>query len=225
MSLKMALFPFVYWLIEVIEGLNWNQIIILSTWQKIRPLYLTNLFFDNFIIFVSFISIVIGTLLGVNQILVRKIIACSSISHRGWTCLTIGINNLNWLIYFLIYSLININLIILFNFLNTFHLFNFIKRQKEENLIFLSLFSLAGLPPLTGFINKFIIILIINDVSILINFIIIFISLISLLFYIRLKFYLVFINKINFKINFKNNIIKVIFIFTLFRNFFLFWFF
>lgn len=222
-SLKIALFPFFYWILDIIENLKWNQIIIITFLQKISPLYIINLFFNKILLYISILSIIISSILGLNQRLVRKIIACSSINHIGWTCLSININNRNWLYYFILYSFININLIILFSLFNIFHILTLFNLKKEFLIVIIRFFSLAGLPPLTGFLNKFSIIVLLINNSFFVTFLVIIITIISLFFYLRICFNKFILFQLNYKIKSFKIIRKNLLIFSFLRNFLLFW--
>lgn len=195
--LKIGAAPFHFWLPEVIAGLNWSRIFILVTWQKIAPIILLslqinsyhNLFFS--IIIIS--SSIIRGLQGLNQTCLRKILAYSSINHVGWIIRTLFYSINIWLIYIIIYSIININIILIFKKFNTLylnqlrHIFN--SRKKIKFLFILNFLSLGGLPPFLGFFPKWIAInSIISNTHYLIAFILIIFRLISLYFYLRISF-------------------------------------
>lgn len=130
-----------------------------------------------------------------------------------------------WLIYFLIYSLINLLICMIFFILNIFYInqifFSNIKLIIKLTIIF-NLLSLGGLPPFLGFFPKWIIInyLIINKFFIL-TFIFIIIRLIILFFYIRITYSSFILNYIKlkwFKIKIKNSffsLFNIIYIFSI----------
>lgn len=222
--LKRGVAPFHFWFPNVIEGLNWTNRYILITWQKIAPLiiltYCLNFFF---IIFAILFSAFIGSIGGLNQTSIRKLIAYSSINHLGWIISSI-ISNENILkIYFFFYSFISLTIIIIFKNFNIFNInqifsLNF-KIKIKKLLIFISLLSLGGLPPFLGFFPKWLII----ETLIFFNFfwILLFLinfSLITIYFYIRISYssFLINFNKINFNlVNFNKFKNKNIFIFFL----------
>lgn len=185
--------PFHFWFPEVIEGLNWIRSLIILTWQKIAPLILLiyNSYLSIFLIFVIILNILIRGLIGLNQLRLRKILTFSSINHIGWIIPAINFSLNVWIIYFIIYSIITINLILIFNYLNLF----FIKQiiiQFSNNLIlklffYLNFFSLGGLPPFLGFFPKWLIInQLVENNYIILSFLIIIFTLFTLYYYIRL---------------------------------------
>nr|WNV22553.1 NADH dehydrogenase subunit 2 [Psylliodes kiesenwetteri] len=193
--MKLGAAPFHAWFPEVAEGLNWLNNIILMTWQKLAPAILI-MYNMNMMLFFSLIiilSTIIGGLYGINQTSLRKILAYSSINHVAWMLASM-LNNKNiWLIYFSIYSVITINIILIFYFLNIFYLdqlFNSMNSNKMIKMLFImNFFSLGGMPPFLGFMPKWLALnfLIFNNFYSLSLMLVIF-TLMTLFFYIRLSF-------------------------------------
>lgn len=193
---KIGAAPFHFWLPEVIEGLRWANSFILLTWQKIAPIILLiyNITLNYFIIIIVILRILIRGIIGLNQISLRKILAFSSINHIGWMIPAIFLSFYVWLTYFIIYSLITLNLILLFFYLNSFYL-----RQITLNLNFnfllklffmINIFSLGGLPPFLGFFPKWLVVnSLINENFHILAFLIILLTLITLFYYIRLTYH------------------------------------
>lgn len=187
--------PFHFWLPEVINGLNWINRIIVLTWQKIAPIILLfyNIKITAFLRTVVVISSLIGGLGGLNQTRIRKILAFSSINHIGWIISRSFNSQRIWIVYFCSYSVISINLILIFNIFSRYslnQLFNFINKNKTIKFIFiLNFLSLGGLPPFLGFLPKWLTInnLIINKYEI-IRLILILSTLVTLFFYLRITF-------------------------------------
>jgi len=145
-------------------------------------LYLTNLlpFPTNQVKFLllisSFLSLIIGSLLGLNQTKIKRLLAYSTISHIGFLLLALSINTEqsidSFIFYLLQYTLTNLNIFLIILALSysninlkksTFVLdLNYILEFK--GLFFsnpflslslaISLFSMAGIPPLIGFFSK-----------------------------------------------------------------------
>lgn len=216
--LKRGTAPFHFWFPNVIEGLRWYSNFILMTWQKIAPLIILSYCLRlNLIIFIVFISIIFGSLGGINQTSIRKIIAFSSINHLGWIIASIINNEILWFTYFIFYRFLNFSVIYLFNNFKIFNINQTFKIFNSNKIINISLFilllSLGGLPPFLGFIPKWLIIeLLINKkIFIILTFILIF-TLITLYFYIRITYAALLLNHVNinwnFKINSYNNKIK-----------------
>nr|YP_009227901.1 NADH dehydrogenase subunit 2 [Acasta sulcata]AII19548.1 NADH dehydrogenase subunit 2 [Acasta sulcata] len=190
LSMKLGMAPFHFWFPEVLEGLNWINSLLLLTWQKISPLVILSVFFyANTLLILSLTSAMLGAISGINQTSMRKILAFSSISHLGWMTSMMYFNSSLWLIYFIIYSFTSFILCISFWFLNLnyFSQLTLMKNMNEKFIIFINLLSLGGLPPLLGFLPKWIAMMVVSS-SFPILMILIFSSLITLYFYTRLCF-------------------------------------
>nr|AML26819.1 NADH dehydrogenase subunit 2 [Erotylidae sp. BMNH 1274780] len=190
--LKMGAAPLHFWFPEVMEGLNWVNSFILLTWQKIAPMLLiiinNNTLFSIIIIF----SMLVSGLIGLNQISLRKILAYSSINHISWMLSTLMFLKSLWLIYFLIYTLISLNLIVIFNKFKIYffkQVFNMINNPNLKLFFILNFFSLGGLPPFLGFFPKWLVIqnMIINN-YLFISLIMVILTLLTLYFYMRMTF-------------------------------------
>nr|AVN68278.1 NADH dehydrogenase subunit 2 [Rhyparobia grandis] len=194
LMMKSGAAPLHWWFPSVMEGLSWNNCLILMTIQKIAPLYLMSylISFNSFIITIILMSIIIGALGGYNQISLRKILTYSSINHLGWMMAAMSLGENFWLIYFMIYSLLTLTIISIISpmqisFINQTFLIN--KNKILKFMLFSSLLSLGGLPPFLGFLPKWIIIqmLLINFSSTLTTLMIV-ISLITLYYYLRITY-------------------------------------
>nr|WHU27712.1 NADH dehydrogenase subunit 2 [Ancylis sativa] len=211
--MKMGSTPFHFWFPNIMEGLSWMNCFILMTWQKISPMILMSYyFFDKFLIFILIINVIIGAIGGLNQTSLRKLLAFSSINNLGWMISSIMISENLWLMYFCFYSFLNGIMCLLFFMFNVY----FINQLFIINLnimiklsFIINFLSLGGLPPFIGFLPKWLMInfLLNNNFSIL-SFIFIMMSLITLLFYIRIIYSSIMFNYLKlkwFKMLIKNN--------------------
>nr|YP_010729345.1 NADH dehydrogenase subunit 2 [Sternolophus rufipes]WED07050.1 NADH dehydrogenase subunit 2 [Sternolophus rufipes] len=194
MLTKTGAAPFHFWFPEVIEGLNWMNSLLLLTWQKIAPMimlmYNPNLLFFTFIIICC---MMISGIMGVNQISLRKILAYSSINHIGWMIAALMFLETSWMIYFIIYSIITINIVMIFNKLNISYLKQLFTSMNSnftmKMLFILNFMSLGGLPPFLGFMPKWITIQILTmNNAFMLAFIMIMLTLFTLFFYMRITF-------------------------------------
>nr|YP_009316748.1 NADH dehydrogenase subunit 2 [Anax imperator]YP_009942416.1 NADH dehydrogenase subunit 2 [Anax parthenope]AOW43643.1 NADH dehydrogenase subunit 2 [Anax imperator]QOC71585.1 NADH dehydrogenase subunit 2 [Anax parthenope] len=161
--MKMGAAPFHFWFPGVMEGLDWMNCLILMTWQKIAPFALLSykLFMNNFFMTIIILCVTVGAVGGLNQSSIRKIMAYSSISHLGWMISAMMISNYYWIMYFFIYSLMNMAVIYLFKSQSLFHLSQIYFNKNSSIVkfsIFISMLSLGGLPPFLGFLPKWMII-------------------------------------------------------------------
>nr|UYB78600.1 NADH dehydrogenase subunit 2 [Alectorobius rioplatensis] len=189
MLIKLGAAPFHMWFPQVSEGLSFNTLSILLTFQKMIPLHILSLFKNNCMMLPIIFSTFIGSFGGFNQMSIRKILAFSSIAHLAWILSLQMISNTFWLIYLSIYSFIITMIITIINFypVNTSY---FSKKNKLDiNLIFIiMLLSLGGMPPTMGFVMKWMSLKFILNSMIIITIPLIMSSLINLFFYLRLSY-------------------------------------
>nr|YP_009525277.1 NADH dehydrogenase subunit 2 [Hymenocera picta]AXS63681.1 NADH dehydrogenase subunit 2 [Hymenocera picta] len=159
--LKMGAAPLHFWLPPIMQSLPWIQCLILMTIQKIAPMalmsYILSPVTSKVLMMASIVSALVGGIGGLNQTLLRKIMAFSSINHMAWMLAALYMEKSLWLNYFLIYSIVSSSVVILMNMNQIFHLkqlFFIPNNQMYKVSTLLSLFSLGGLPPLLGFIPK-----------------------------------------------------------------------
>nr|WEY05478.1 NADH dehydrogenase subunit 2 [Ornithoptera alexandrae] len=204
MMMKMGSVPFHFWFPNIIEGLSWLNCFILMSWQKISPMILMSYYINNnFIMFIASMNTIIGTLGGLNQTSLRKIMTFSSINNLGWMLLSLMISNMLWFFYFFFYSFLIGIVCLMFNMFNVSfmnQLFIFNMNYSIKFSLFLNFLSLSGLPPLLGFFPKWIIInFLINNNFLLICLIFIFMSLIMMFIYIRIIYSSIMFNYLKMK--------------------------
>nr|YP_010022273.1 NADH dehydrogenase subunit 2 [Pentatoma semiannulata]QOL12463.1 NADH dehydrogenase subunit 2 [Pentatoma semiannulata] len=188
--IKLGAAPFHMWMPEILSKMEWMKCSILMTWQKIAPLMMiNNMNNSGLIIYMSIIwSVSIGSLGGINQTSLRKMMGYSSISHLGWMLAINKAMNL-WIIYLIIYSVMIVLMCWLFldykmYFINQVSMMNM--NNTEKISLFTMMLSMGGLPPFIGFLPKWITIQsMINEKEFLCIFIMIMFSLIILMYYLR----------------------------------------
>nr|YP_010693256.1 NADH dehydrogenase subunit 2 [Bactrocera nigrotibialis]WCB99061.1 NADH dehydrogenase subunit 2 [Bactrocera nigrotibialis] len=192
--LKSGAAPFHFWFPNVMEGLSWMNALTLMTWQKIAPLMLISYTTQStFILMAVIASTITGSLGGLNQTSLRKLMAFSSINHLGWMLAAMQANESMWCIYFSFYTFLSFSLTFMFNNFKMFHinqLFNsFFNSKILKFILFLNLLSLGGLPPFIGFLPKWLVIqlLVLKSQYVLMTIMTV-MTLITLFFYLRLCF-------------------------------------
>nr|QNE85850.1 NADH dehydrogenase subunit 2 [Platypalpus cursitans] len=190
--LKSGTAPFHFWFPEVMEGLTWMNCLLLMTWQKIAPLILISyLTMKNFMFLFIITSAIIGSIGGLNQTSVKKIMAFSSINHLSWMLTAMMTSTSMWMTYFLFYSFLSSSLILLFYLFQINHinqLFSmFFHKKTIKFMLFTNFLSLGGLPPFLGFLPKWLVInfLIMKQQMFLMT-VMVMCALITLFFYLRM---------------------------------------
>nr|AAX97592.1 NADH dehydrogenase subunit 2 [Batrachuperus yenyuanensis] len=197
LSMKLGIAPFHLWMPDVLQGLSLLTCLILSTWQKLAPmtlLIMTHQFMNsNMLIVMALLSTLIGGWGGLNQTQLRKIMAYSSIAHMGWMILILTflphLMMMNLLIY-LIMTLCMFLMLIYFNSLNINKLtMSWIKNPTLTSMMMITLMSLGGLPPTSGFVPKWLIMQEITKQGLMTMASLMALSaLLSLFFYLRLSY-------------------------------------
>nr|BCD56091.1 NADH dehydrogenase subunit 2 [Bostrychia hagedash] len=165
-AMKLGLVPFHFWFPEVLQGSSLTTALLLSTVMKFPPitiLFLTSHSLNPMLLVtMAIISAALGGWMGLNQTQTRKILAFSSISHLGWMAIIIIYNPKLTLLTFYLYSLMTATVFLTFNTTKTLSLSTLMtswtKTPMLNATLMLTLLSLAGLPPLTGFLPKWLII-------------------------------------------------------------------
>nr|AIL82350.1 NADH dehydrogenase subunit 2 [Lygodactylus nigropunctatus]QOV08606.1 NADH dehydrogenase subunit 2 [Lygodactylus nigropunctatus] len=162
--MKLGLAPFHFWFPEVLQGATMMTALVISTWQKLAPLsllYLITQTPSTNMLVIGLISALIGGWLGLNQTQTRKLLAFSSIAHMGWLVTALSLNP----------KLATLTLI-MYIFMTTTVFWILAPTETKTvpdlgtlhscypvltSVMLLSLLSLGGLPPLSGFMPKWLI--------------------------------------------------------------------
>nr|AFP54159.1 NADH dehydrogenase subunt 2 [Psephotellus varius] len=196
-AIKLGLAPFHFWFPEVLQGSTLTTALLLSTLMKLPPttiLLLTSHSLNpTLLTSMSIMSIALGGWMGLNQTQTRKILAFSSISHLGWMTMIIIYNPKLTLLTFYTYTLMTTSIFLILNTTNTLKLSTLLtswtKTPMLNTILMMTLLSLAGLPPLTGFLPKWLIIQELTKQEMTATATIIaLLSLLSLFFYLRLAY-------------------------------------
>nr|URX53434.1 NADH dehydrogenase subunit 2 [Calcaritermes emarginicollis] len=189
--LKMGAAPLHWWFPSVMEGLSWMNNLLLMTAQKMAPMilisYLMKMNTPTFMIILA--SVIVGSVGGMNQTSLRKILTYSSINHTGWmlTAMLGGINL--WMMYFAVYTILTSTMALVaksFNISFVNQAMAATKSTAVKFLLFTTLLSLGGLPPFVGFLPKWMVIqmLIANNLSFVMTTMVV-ASLATLYYYLR----------------------------------------
>lgn len=159
----------------------------------------------------SLLSLIIGSILGLNQNRIKRLLAYSTISHIGFILLALLIHSKqsidSFIFYIIQYIITNLNIFLII--IGFAYLWNKVDRYKINNIKdikyiselkgqfkanpFLSLsfsiclFSMAGIPPLMGFFSKqYVLFSLLKGGYYFITFICIFVSVLSCFYYLKI---------------------------------------
>nr|YP_008578441.1 NADH dehydrogenase subunit 2 [Pteronotus rubiginosus]AAS91438.1 NADH dehydrogenase subunit 2 [Pteronotus parnellii]CDF66057.1 ND2 [Pteronotus rubiginosus] len=197
LTMKLGLSPFHFWVPEVTQGVPLSAGLILLTWQKLAPLAVLYTIAPSInpelLITLSMISVMIGGWGGLNQTQLRKIMAYSSIAHMGWMTAILTYNPTMTILNLIIYILMTTTMFMLLihtsatTTLSLSHMWN--KTPLITTMILTVLLSLGGLPPLTGFMPKWMIIQeLTKNESLILPTMMAITALLNLYFYMRLTY-------------------------------------
>jgi len=156
-----------------------NNLGIISINNSIITELLGSTLIKNLLLISSLLSLIIGSLLGLAQIKIKRLLAYSTISHIGFILLALAINTEqsidSFIFYIIQYTITNLNIFLIVLALSyklkTINLQINNEPNKDINYISefkglftsnpllciclaMSLFSMAGVPPLVGFFSK-----------------------------------------------------------------------
>nr|ABW88280.1 NADH dehydrogenase subunit 2 [Anolis distichus] len=197
LAMKLGLAPLHFWLPEVLQGSTLFTALIIVTWQKLAPMSLIYLTINNLnptiLLILGLLSSTMGGWGGLNQTQTRKIMAYSSIANLGWMATIATIMTSLMVMNLLIYLVMTTAL---------FSLLIFSKSKTIQDttttwtlsptmtivMTFL-LLSLGGLPPMTGFAPKWLILEELTTQNLIpLAILMAVFSLLSLFFYTRLAY-------------------------------------
>lgn len=177
-AFKLAVVPFCSWVSEVLEGADYSVGLILSTVVKIAAVGLViklahilvaqNSIMQLILVLCAVLTLVFSNLLAMRQKNIKRFLGYSTISHAGYILLAVamltGLSFASAVFYLVTYIIAS------FGIWAGFGIF-YLNNKKSSNLedmrstafknpyyatmMSICLFSLAGMPPMLGFVGKF----------------------------------------------------------------------
>nr|ADZ14478.1 NADH dehydrogenase subunit 2 [Mokopirirakau granulatus] len=165
LAMKLGLAPLHFWLPETLQGTTLLTATLISTWQKLAPSGLLLMTINNLnqqtLMVLGLISAILGGWLGLNQTQTRKIMAFSSIAHMGWMFMALSMNPNLALITLITYLILTTAMFTTLTMTSSKTLLDLGTTWPQTPTLLttsmLTLMSLGGLPPLTGFMPKWLI--------------------------------------------------------------------
>nr|AQU14886.1 NADH dehydrogenase subunit 2 [Pachydactylus atorquatus] len=195
--LKLGIAPAHLWYPDIIQGTTTLTALTISTWQKLAPLTLLYLTISHTptstLLITGLLSVLLGGWAGLNQTQTRKIMAFSSIAHMGWLIIALTLNPNLAALTLTTYLLMTTTMFLYLATTATKTLQDLSTTCTTSPLLSttttMTLMSLGGLPPLTGFMPKLLILkeLTLNKLHML-SILLALASLPSLYFYTRMAY-------------------------------------
>nr|AAL40432.1 NADH dehydrogenase subunit 2 [Ctenophorus reticulatus] len=165
LAMKMGAAPAHFLLPEVLQGSTIATALLITTWQKIAPITLlytvSNHTQSNITLPIGLLSIMVGGWGGINQTQLRKMMAYSSIAHLGWTITATSTAPNIALLNIIIYMTMSTPFFLLLMTTSSKTLQDTTTCWSHSSpsaiTMTLLLLSMSGLPPLTGFTPKLLI--------------------------------------------------------------------
>nr|YP_008475536.1 NADH dehydrogenase subunit 2 [Gnathopogon strigatus]BAN78559.1 NADH dehydrogenase subunit 2 [Gnathopogon strigatus] len=165
LALKIGLAPMHFWMPEVLQGLDLLTGLILSTWQKLAPLALiiqmAQAIDPLLLTALGLMSTLVGGWGGLNQTQLRKILAYSSIAHMGWMLIILQYAPQLTLLALGTYIFMTSAAFLTLKLLSATNINTLAMAWSNSPILTMTtalvLLSLGGLPPLTGFMPKWLI--------------------------------------------------------------------
>lgn len=208
-AFKIAIVPFHMWAPDIYEGAPTSITVFLAVASKTAGLAVFLRLFINgmssissywieLIVVLSVLTLILGNLVAIPQTNIKRMLAYSSVGHAGYFLLGIIANSSLGVAAILLYSLVY-----LFANVGAFGVVSAVSKATGSNeikdytylakrspflaaVMLISLLSLAGIPPLAGFIGKFYLFLsIIEKGQIWLAFLSISMSVISVYYYLK----------------------------------------
>lgn len=223
--IKLSIAPFHFWSLDVYEGSPNVTTFFFAVVPKIgffvllmRLCYVSfyHIFINDFQIYffaLAVLSIFVGSVGGLEQRKLKTLLAYSSISHTGYLLLSFSTGNIEGMqmmfYYLVIYMISGLCFWSVYLFLRQKRSFYFNKSNKELGdlvllnesnpmlalILAITLFSIAGIPPIVGFLAKIgIFLVVVKSSAYLVAVLSILFSVISTFYYIRLVKVLYFEN-------------------------------
>nr|ATI24701.1 NADH dehydrogenase subunit 2 [Rhinocola aceris] len=158
LMLKMGSAPLHIWVPDIASKLPKFSLIMFLTTQKLPVLFL--LFSSTFtmIPWIAIFNISLGALSGLSESSLIKLLVYSSVNNIGWMMMSMLDSYSMFLLFFLIYALINLITVNLLSKMKTIWVYQLKSYQFMTKMLFyINMLSLSGLPPLLGFPPKWLI--------------------------------------------------------------------
>lgn len=189
---KLALPPFQGWMLRLLENINYLEMWLLFTIQKLIPLVILTQLETRaalLILMAGVVTIFVGGV--INRVIsLNLLLFISSVINTIWI-VSVSVVSLIWVTYMLLYGFMLLMVIVILKLVKVYKMNDILNvPQILSVLMGLHFFNLGGVPPLTGFLAKLIIIKYLTGVRVGLILLLVLNSLILLFIYTRVFYQL-----------------------------------
>nr|YP_010026033.1 NADH dehydrogenase subunit 2 [Cyriopagopus hainanus]QOQ36847.1 NADH dehydrogenase subunit 2 [Cyriopagopus hainanus] len=184
LMMKMAAGPFFFWFPSVMMGIGWVECFLLMTFQKLIPLFLMSSMVSVLFMFWGVVGMMIGVVGSYGQQMIKCLMAYSSVNHIGWIMLCFVMEENLWMFYYILYVMV-VGMLILYLYDKSIENLSGMK-WVDMMIFFVLVMSMGGIPPMLGFVMKWVVLEKMVEMSIVISFIMVFSSLVMIYIYMRM---------------------------------------
>nr|YP_009706662.1 NADH dehydrogenase subunit 2 [Aphaena amabilis]QEP09162.1 NADH dehydrogenase subunit 2 [Aphaena amabilis] len=159
MLMKLGMMPFHLWLPGMMQMMSWNMCMMMTTVQKIIPtVMIVQLSSTKLMMIPMMLSMLVSPISGMKQTSLKKMMAYSSITNSPMMILSMKISKQQFMMMLTMYFMINVMMMNTMkkNNINFSNQLNTQTNMTKISLMISSL-SMSGMPPMTGFMIKWMI--------------------------------------------------------------------
>nr|AZZ89110.1 NADH dehydrogenase subunit 2 [Magadhaideus sp. n. SX-2018] len=159
MMMKMGLMPFHLWAPSLMQVISWRNCMLISTLQKISPtIMMSQLLSTELMMPMMCLNLIMSPITGMKQSSFKKMMAYSSISNSPWMIMATKTSKFQSITFFIIYSTLMTMMTNLLKEVNVTFLNQMNNMKPEQKLtLLMMMLSISGMPPLLGFMPKWMI--------------------------------------------------------------------
>nr|YP_010381592.1 NADH dehydrogenase subunit 2 [Neosymplana vittatum]UDL71967.1 NADH dehydrogenase subunit 2 [Neosymplana vittatum] len=188
LMMKMGMMPFHLWMINLMEKLSWMNCFLMNSIQKMSPMLIIPQMI-NFKLFLlpMTISLLFAPIAMMKMNSMKKLIGYSSIYNSPWMIVSIYISKKLFVLFFFIYSTLNLLLMKKMKMNNMMFLNQMTEKSTMTKMnLMINFISISGMPPTMGFFPKWMILMKLNEISWIISMMMLFSSFISTFIYMKM---------------------------------------
>nr|YP_002836167.1 NADH dehydrogenase subunit 2 [Geisha distinctissima]ACI28651.1 NADH dehydrogenase subunit 2 [Geisha distinctissima] len=160
LMMKLGLMPTHTWLPTLMNSLTWENCVLISTIQKITPMIIMMQTTTMKMSMIPMImSLIIAPISALKQLATKKIMSFSSISNMPWMLISMNNSKTQFMIFMIVYSTMTMMMMNKFKKLNIQFINQLSTSSKSQKMsMMIMAMSISGMPPMMGFLPKWIII-------------------------------------------------------------------